>query len=290
MPSGHYTQGGRRDAQGRYEDRGQHEGRGQARSGGGRSESYARDRDREQQHAGYSPREWERDEESYRTVHSEPDWDPNRISRGRRDPGYDAQPSGPRDDERRSHHGYDETYELEQRRLRSAAGGRELRNVAQEPNYYALDARYGNTASGSRHSSSEFEHDYRQHELSVGSEIGNAGRRLIGKIKRLVRNPKNYTRSDERIREDVCDRLAVSHEVDPSEIEVTVSSGEVTLTGIVSNRQMKFVAEEIADDVVGVHDVHNQLRVSRPAPMQSSGNTSINSQDAGRGGKNIGRS
>jgi osmotically-inducible protein OsmY len=55
----------------------------------------------------------------------------------------------------------------------------------------------------------------------------------------------------------------VSHEVDPSEIEVSVSNGEVTLTGTVETRQMKFIAEETADDVPGVHDVHNQLRVQR---------------------------
>jgi hypothetical protein len=52
---------------------------------------------------------------------------------------------------------------------------------------------------------------------------------------------------------------------------------------------MKFAAEEIADSVAGVHDVHNQLRVVRPAPQVTS-NVSINSQEAGRPSKNIGRS
>ena len=119
---------------------------------------------------------------------------------------------------------------------------------------------------GSRRSSPEFEREFRQHEQSLGSEIGNAGRRLIGKIKRVVRNPNNYTRSDERIREEVRDRLAASHEVDPSEIEVSVSAGEVTLTGTVSNQQLKSAAEKIAHEVAGVHDVHNQLGVSPLAP------------------------
>jgi hypothetical protein len=266
MPSGHHTPGRRGDAPGRYQERHDEEPRAQPRSGGGRSEGYAHERDREQRGAGYAPHDWERNEESYRTVHSEPDWDPSRLSHDRRGFNYDAWPSNPRDDARRARYGYDDGHDVEQRRLHSSA------------------------SAGSRGSSPEFEEQYRQHAQSLGSEIGNAGRRLIGKLKHIVRNPKNYTRSDERIREDVCDRLSVSRQVDPSELEVSVSAGEVTLTGTVSDRQMKFVAEEIADDVPGVHDVHNQLRVYRPAPTQTSSPVSINSQDAARGGKNIGRS
>jgi len=126
-----------------------------------------------------------------------------------------------------------------------------------------------------------------QHDESLGQQLSDAGRRLVGKVKRIVRNPKNYTRSDERIREDVCDRLSMSAEVDPSEIEVTVSNGEVTLAGTVMNRQMKFQAEELADDVSGVHDVHNQLRVRRDQSTQSS---SQGSQSDLQRNRNIGRS
>jgi hypothetical protein len=266
MPNGHHTQGGRRDAPSRYEDPRQdprhHDGRTRAQSGG-RSESFAHERDREQREAGYAPRDWSRGQEAYRTVHSEPDWDPSRIPHDR-EFDYDRAASAPRDQQRRAHYG-DEGNEFEQRRMSSAP-------------------------HGSRQSSPEFEYQYRHHDQSLASEIGNAARRMVGKVERLVRNPKNYTRSDERIREDVCDRLSVSQEVDPSDIEVSVTAGEVTLTGTVTQRQMKFAAEEIADSVVGVHDVHNQLRVNRPAPPQTSSNVSINSQEPGRGGKNIGRS
>ena len=48
------------------------------------------------------------------------------------------------------------------------------------------------------------------------------------------RGPKNYKRSDERIREDVCDRLSDDGMVDASEIEVKVSGAEVTLDGTVT--------------------------------------------------------
>ena len=48
-----------------------------------------------------------------------------------------------------------------------------------------------------------------------------------------------------------------------SEIDVQVKNGEVTLTGTVDDRQAKRIAEDIAESVSGVHDVHNQIRVQR---------------------------
>jgi osmotically-inducible protein OsmY len=77
------------------------------------------------------------------------------------------------------------------------------------------------------------------------------------------RGPKNYQRSDARINEDVCDRLCESSEVDASEIEVSVSGGEVTLSGTVFDRNDKRRAEDLAEQVSGVREVHNNLRVAR---------------------------
>lgn len=103
----------------------------------------------------------------------------------------------------------------------------------------------------------------RDHEEGLGQQLREAGQRFIGKVKRVFRAPKGYKRSDERIREDVNDRLGHEQHLDPSEIEVQVSNAEVTLTGTVESRREKFLAEEIADDVGGVTEVHNQLRVRR---------------------------
>jgi hypothetical protein len=75
------------------------------------------------------------------------------------------------------------------------------------------------------------------------------------------KGPKNYVRSDERIREDVCEHLSYHPYVDASDIEVTVRDGEVTLSGTVDARMAKRAAEECCDQVRGVKDVHNQLRV-----------------------------
>jgi osmotically-inducible protein OsmY len=79
--------------------------------------------------------------------------------------------------------------------------------------------------------------------------------------------PKGYSRSDERIREDVCDRLSHGH-IDPSDVSVTVQEGVVTLEGFVISRSEKFHAEEVADSVLGVKDVENRLRVRRDQPAR----------------------
>jgi hypothetical protein len=76
------------------------------------------------------------------------------------------------------------------------------------------------------------------------------------------RGPRGYQRSDERIREDVCDILCQHGYIDASDVEVTVLNGEVTLVGIVRERPEKRMAEDAAEQVPGVREVHNQLRVS----------------------------
>ena len=75
------------------------------------------------------------------------------------------------------------------------------------------------------------------------------------------RGPKGYTRSDERIREDVNDKLTDDGWLDASDIEVQVSSSEVTLTGQVKSREEKRRAEDIVEAVSGVKHVQNNLRV-----------------------------
>lgn len=77
------------------------------------------------------------------------------------------------------------------------------------------------------------------------------------------RGPKDYRRSDERIREDISDRLMDDPDVDASDISVQVQNGEVTLTGTVASRGQKRCAEDCVEHVSGVREVANNLRVSR---------------------------
>jgi hypothetical protein len=75
------------------------------------------------------------------------------------------------------------------------------------------------------------------------------------------RGPRGYRRSDERIREDINDLLTADPHIDASDIEVRVTSGVVALSGIVEDRAAKRYAEDLAEDVLGVDDVNNQLKV-----------------------------
>jgi len=77
------------------------------------------------------------------------------------------------------------------------------------------------------------------------------------------RGPKNWQRSDDRIREDVNEELTRNPDVDATEIDVQVATGEVTLTGTVDERHEKREAEESAWRVSGVKDVHNQIKVKQ---------------------------
>jgi hypothetical protein len=75
------------------------------------------------------------------------------------------------------------------------------------------------------------------------------------------RGPRGYRRADERIREDVCEFLTEDGHVDASRVEVRVEDGEVTLEGSVDSREQKRRAEDLAEIVLGVVDVHNRLRL-----------------------------
>lgn len=77
------------------------------------------------------------------------------------------------------------------------------------------------------------------------------------------KGPKGYRRSDDRIREDVCEALFRSHRVDASDIEVTVKEGTVTLKGTVESRNAKREAESCIENLSGVEDVQNELRLRR---------------------------
>jgi hypothetical protein len=99
------------------------------------------------------------------------------------------------------------------------------------------------------------------------------------------RGPKGYERSDDRVKEQVCERLSDHDDIDASEITVTVSSGVVTLSGTVGDRREKYHVEETVSRVSGVKDVDNQLRVQSSQFGQSG-----QSGQSNRGGQSFGSS
>jgi hypothetical protein len=84
--------------------------------------------------------------------------------------------------------------------------------------------------------------------------------------------PQGYRRSDQRISEDVHDRLTDDDHLDASGISVAVQDGEVTLSGTIRDRRAKHHAEAIIEHIGGVQHVQNNLRVEAsagrtPAPL-----------------------
>ncbi|HSR98486.1 MAG TPA: BON domain-containing protein [Kofleriaceae bacterium] len=77
------------------------------------------------------------------------------------------------------------------------------------------------------------------------------------------KGPQNWQRSDERILETVNEVLTDHDHIDASHIEVHVLAGEVTLSGVVEDRTMKRLAEDCVEQVAGVKEVQNHIRIQR---------------------------
>jgi hypothetical protein len=100
------------------------------------------------------------------------------------------------------------------------------------------------------------------------------------------KGPRGYIRSDERICEDINDRLLADGRLDASEIEVRVEAGEATLSGHVMSREDKRRAEDLAESVSGVKHLQNNLRVTLPKTAEPSSAQAIpQSPDASSGAK-----
>jgi osmotically-inducible protein OsmY len=86
------------------------------------------------------------------------------------------------------------------------------------------------------------------------------------------RGPRGYRRSDDRIREDVCECLTEDDCIDASNMDVAVRECEVTLSGTVNSREEKRRAEDLIEDLPGVKEVTNNLRVvSESGQSESTG-------------------
>jgi osmotically-inducible protein OsmY len=72
--------------------------------------------------------------------------------------------------------------------------------------------------------------------------------------------PRVCKRVDRRIHEDICDRLVGDGDVGATEIEASVTEGEVTFDGMVSDRGTKHDVECIGAECLGVTGVQSDLR------------------------------
>ena len=83
--------------------------------------------------------------------------------------------------------------------------------------------------------------------------------------------PRSYTRSDERLLEDINERLTEDDYLDATEITVRCVNGVITLEGTVTERWMKHRAEDLADASSGVKQVDNRIQVQSQSQSSRSG-------------------
>jgi osmotically-inducible protein OsmY len=81
--------------------------------------------------------------------------------------------------------------------------------------------------------------------------------------------PQGYKRSDDRISDDAHERLTDDTWLDATNISISVSGGEVTLSGTVENREAKHRAERLVEDISGVNHVQNNLRIVKVSFLRS---------------------
>jgi hypothetical protein len=97
---------------------------------------------------------------------------------------------------------------------------------------------------------------------------------------RYPRGPKGYQRSDERLKEDISERLMEAYHIDSSEVTVEVRGAKVSLEGTVPSRHMKHAIEDMVDRCPGVLDIDNRIRVAG-LNYQGSGPTTMSQSQSG---------
>ncbi|MBP0628764.1 BON domain-containing protein [Cupriavidus sp. AcVe19-1a] len=143
--------------------------------------------------------------------------------------------------------------------------------------------RYSREAARQRGWETDDREDYRDDDredrgvlYNLGRRIGEAVGDLFGTDQReheRKAGPRGYQRSDDRIRDQICERLSYARGVDVSDVSVDVKEGVVSLTGSVRERGQKYYIEDLADGTYGVKEVNNDIRVRRVDHGTSAGST-----------------
>ena len=103
------------------------------------------------------------------------------------------------------------------------------------------------------------------------------------RARRFTTGPKGYQRSDERLKEDISERLMESHYIDSSDVSVEVRGARVVLEGTVPGRHMKHAIEDLVDACPGVQDIDNRVRVANPMMRQGQSGQSQGLSGSGSG-------
>lgn len=83
----------------------------------------------------------------------------------------------------------------------------------------------------------------------------------LSELSHRGRGPKGYTRTDELLKEIICEQLTDDPFIDASDVSIDVEKSEVTIRGTVRDRRQKYAIEDLIADVSGVNEIHNHLSV-----------------------------
>jgi osmotically-inducible protein OsmY len=174
-------------------------------------------------------------------------------------------------------YGYNEQHRYETtRRGEGERGGQSYGGYGSTGDYgFGARGEYGESQTGRRlpygqeHSGSGGYTGYgtyggrnaRNDYVPPGHEQRDSGSRS-GSGRSARRGPKGYKRTDERIRDDIYERLVSAEDIDSSDVSLQVSDGKVTLEGTVSKRRDKHAIEDLVVECFGVQDVENRIRVA----------------------------
>lgn len=176
-------------------------------------------------------------------------------NRGREDWGYAYANTGMNDDYNRSYYGTHRRHEDDDLPYKQQMSDR-LRD-------YDRRDRYTGDQQGYRESDRALrDNTYNRAGAWARNEDEDRRRSMEGPYR--GKGPKGYTRSVDRIREDVCERLADDDKLDASNIAVRMEGNEVVLEGTVETKRDKRRAEDLIDSIPGVTNVQNHLVVGTP--------------------------
>lgn len=119
---------------------------------------------------------------------------------------------------------------------------------------------YGGEQDGPERGGSGYGYD-RDYRSGSSASRGGSGPSTYGGQSFRGRGPQGYQRSDERLKEMICERLTDDPAIDASDVTIEVTGQCVKLTGTVDDRSTKYEIEELVENFGGVKDIDNQLRV-----------------------------
>lgn len=255
-----------------------HYPRGYSQSQGGTSPRYGAEYGSREDADPHASQQWHRDE-------------PSQAQRASFGPDYESEHRGYEATRSSQYDPYAQSGRYQQEYAGAPSHIEPGRSSWQEPGTRRMGQGYGDSSGYGQHMGYGYGRaGTDERPMSYGYQQGFQGGRgqaedqnLSGTSRQALyqgRGPRNYTRSNERILEEVNERLTDDPWLDASDITVRCADGRVQLEGEVRDRWMKHRAEDIVDACMGVRDIDNRLRIRSSAQSGTGASTDVSTSEA----------